>query len=170
MTEPERLERFPTGIPGLDTLLHGGFWRGSVYLVQGPPGSGKTIMATHAGFNHARQGGRVTYMTTLTETHGRLVQYIRDMRFFDAALLPDSVSFVSGSAVLDEGDLTGMLDFVRREIARRKSSLFVIDGFFTLRAHADSDSSFRRFVAQLTGHASVTDTTVLLLTNTARGP
>jgi circadian clock protein KaiC len=35
-----RLERLPSGIPGLDTLLEGGFFRSGVYILQGPPGSG----------------------------------------------------------------------------------------------------------------------------------
>ena len=33
----------PTGIPGLDPLLEGGFPAGKSYLVTGEPGSGKSI-------------------------------------------------------------------------------------------------------------------------------
>ena len=32
------LERLPSGIPGLDTILGGGFFRAGVYIVQGLPG------------------------------------------------------------------------------------------------------------------------------------
>lgn len=38
-------EHVPTGIPGLDDLLGGGYPRGRVILVTGGPGSGKTLMA-----------------------------------------------------------------------------------------------------------------------------
>ncbi len=38
-------EHVPSGIPGLDELLGGGYPRGRVILVTGGPGSGKTIMA-----------------------------------------------------------------------------------------------------------------------------
>ncbi len=38
MTKPETI---PTGVPGLDHVLMGGFIRGGFYLVQGDPGSGK---------------------------------------------------------------------------------------------------------------------------------
>src|SRR5207245_4676979 len=34
-----------TGIPGLDKMLHGGFVPGRPYIVSGPPGAGKTILA-----------------------------------------------------------------------------------------------------------------------------
>jgi circadian clock protein KaiC len=170
MAEQPLLERLPTDIPGLDTLLHGGVWRGSVYLVQGPPGSGKTILANQLAFNHARRGGRVVYLTMLAESHGRLVQYIRDMRFFEASLMPDGVSYASAFSVLDSENLKGFTDLIRREIQRRKASLLIVDGFFTVRERADSERDFRRCLAELHGHASVTGTTMLLLTNTARGP
>ncbi|TXT46841.1 MAG: Circadian clock protein kaiC [Methylocystaceae bacterium] len=41
----ETTPRFATGVPGLDRVLHGGLPRGSLILVEGPPGSGKTTMA-----------------------------------------------------------------------------------------------------------------------------
>ena len=39
-----RDKRISTGIEGLDSLLLGGFPRGSVTLVSGTPGTGKTIV------------------------------------------------------------------------------------------------------------------------------
>jgi circadian clock protein KaiC len=37
--------RAPTGVPGLDSMLGGGFWTGSATLLAGPTGAGKTTMA-----------------------------------------------------------------------------------------------------------------------------
>lgn len=37
-------ERVPTGVPGLDRLVGGGLRRGSVTLIEGPAGSGKTLL------------------------------------------------------------------------------------------------------------------------------
>ena len=37
----------PTGIPGFDAVLGGGLPRGGLALLVGPPGSGKTTLATH---------------------------------------------------------------------------------------------------------------------------
>ncbi len=47
------LERVPTGIAGLDEILGGGLFRGGVYIVQGTPGSGKTIFGNQACYTHA---------------------------------------------------------------------------------------------------------------------
>ncbi|WP_368667042.1 ATPase domain-containing protein, partial [Vibrio parahaemolyticus] len=40
-----RLERVVTGIQGLDEILKGGLVAGASYVIQGRPGSGKSIMA-----------------------------------------------------------------------------------------------------------------------------
>lgn len=39
------IERMETGLPGLDDILGGGPVRGAAYIVRGPPGAGKTIIA-----------------------------------------------------------------------------------------------------------------------------
>jgi circadian clock protein KaiC len=39
------LERVPTGVSGLDTILRDGFLRGGIFIVQGSPGAGKTIVS-----------------------------------------------------------------------------------------------------------------------------
>jgi len=36
-----------TGIPGLDTALGGGVLRRHLYVIEGPPGAGKTTLALH---------------------------------------------------------------------------------------------------------------------------
>ena len=41
----EDLSYVPTGIPGLDALLHGGFLSGKTYLIAGETGAGKTIFS-----------------------------------------------------------------------------------------------------------------------------
>jgi circadian clock protein KaiC len=38
--------RIPTGVPGLDELMHGGLPQGHTVLVSGPTGAGKTILGT----------------------------------------------------------------------------------------------------------------------------
>src|SRR5207244_13565004 len=40
------VDRTPTGIPGLDEILSGGFPRGRVILLVGGPGTGKTILTS----------------------------------------------------------------------------------------------------------------------------
>jgi circadian clock protein KaiC len=73
VNQPTSLERMPTGIPGLDTILHGGFFRRSMYLISGTAGTGKTILAHQICFHEIQAGGRAVYITLLAETHGHLL-------------------------------------------------------------------------------------------------
>lgn len=67
------LVRVPTGIAGFDTILHGGFFRGGLYIVQGSPGTGKTTLANQICFNYIAAGERALYVTLLAEYHSRMI-------------------------------------------------------------------------------------------------
>jgi circadian clock protein KaiC len=50
--------RAPSGLPGLDAMLGGGFWTGSATLLAGPTGSGKTTMGIQFIAEGLRRGER----------------------------------------------------------------------------------------------------------------
>ncbi|HEX17409.1 MAG TPA: hypothetical protein ENG60_03260 [Thermoplasmatales archaeon] len=58
-----KVERVSTGIPKLDELIQGGLPKGSVTLVSGPPGSGKSIMCFHFIDAGLRNGERCLYIS-----------------------------------------------------------------------------------------------------------
>ena len=60
-----------TGIPGLDTVLHGGLPRDRLYLVDGNPGVGKTTLALQFLLEGVRCGEPCLYVT-LSETKTEL--------------------------------------------------------------------------------------------------
>ncbi|NUO72188.1 MAG: AAA family ATPase, partial [Frateuria sp.] len=63
-------DRIESGIPRLDFILKGGFFRGGIYTLYGPPGAGKTIMANQLCFNHiGKTGLPCVYVTILAESH-----------------------------------------------------------------------------------------------------
>lgn len=49
------IERIPSGIPGIDDLVEGGFEKGSIVVVVGGPGTGKTTMAAQFLYNGAQE-------------------------------------------------------------------------------------------------------------------
>ena len=79
------LKRIPTGVPGLDTVLRGGFLRGGIFIVQGSPGAGKTILGNQICFHHVGKGGRALYVTLLAENHARMLLHIGQLGFFEDA-------------------------------------------------------------------------------------
>ncbi len=62
---PTRLERLPTGVPGWDQVLRGDIPRGSVVLVAGAPGTGKTTLGNQLAFAHAATGATTLFATLL---------------------------------------------------------------------------------------------------------
>src|SRR5688500_12846004 len=59
--ETEPIERYSSGVAGLDEMTHGGFLRDSIMLVRGPTGSGKTMLAGVYARAGAVRGERVVY-------------------------------------------------------------------------------------------------------------
>src|SRR5215469_6308431 len=98
MSSPEflqKLERFSSGVVGLDRVLGGGFFVGGVYILEGKPGVGKTILANQIGFHQVTAGRRAVYVTLLAESHARLLQHLQSLSFFDAEAIPDRLTYVS---------------------------------------------------------------------------
>ena len=62
---PGPIARFPTGIPGLDSALGGGIPRGSVTLMAGSPGTGKTTLGNQMAFAHAAAGHKAVVATLM---------------------------------------------------------------------------------------------------------
>jgi len=56
-------KKVPTGIRGLDQMLHGGLIAGRPYIVSGPPGSGKTTLSIQFLLEGLRAGDHVLYVT-----------------------------------------------------------------------------------------------------------
>ncbi|MDH0731424.1 AAA family ATPase [Pseudomonas sichuanensis] len=161
----EHLKRLATGIEGLDALLKGGLVVGASYIVQGHPGSGKTILANQLACNHVREGGRVLVATLLSESHERLFQYLSTLTFFDQTMVGDSIQFVSAFDTLEQDGLDAVVRLLRQEIARQQASLLIVDGLLNARSRAETSLDTKKFVSELQGHAAFAGCTVLLLTS-----
>ena len=168
-TDTMHIDRVPTGIPGLDAVLRGGFLKGGVYIIQGTPGAGKTILANQVCFNHVASGGRAAYVTLLAESHTRMLQHLRPLAFFDEAAIPETLYYVSAFRMLEDEGLKGLLDLLRREIRGHRASLLVLDGLVAAEETATSDREFKKFVHEVQSHAFANECTVLLLTTGATG-
>src|ERR1700749_940279 len=116
MTDIRAMERVDTGVPGLDTILNGGLFRGGVYIVEGAPGSGKTILGNQICFHRAARGESTIYITLLAESHTRLIAPLRSMAFFRPELISSSIYYISAFKVLEEQGLEGLLKSIRESV------------------------------------------------------
>jgi circadian clock protein KaiC len=162
------LERVPTGIPGLDPVLQGGLLKGGVYIVQGPPGAGKTILGNQICFNHARTGGNAVYVTLLAESHTRMLAHMRGMSFFQPRVIPERVYYVSCFKVLEGEGLEGLLKVLRTVTASRHATFLVLDGLVSAEEASPSAKDFKKFIHELQSITAMTDCTALLLGSTER--
>jgi circadian clock protein KaiC len=163
--DPHQLTRVPSGIKGLDDILGGGFFGGGLYIVEGPPGVGKTILGNQICFNQASAGSKVLYVTLIAETVGRMLLNIKSLTFFNESEIGDGIVYVSGFSALKEKGLNGLLHLLRKEVASRKATTLIVDGFASASDHAQSHEELKLFVQQLQTQADAADCTVFLLTN-----
>jgi circadian clock protein KaiC len=161
----DQLKRLKSGIDGLDILLKGGFVAGASYIIQGRPGSGKTILANQLGFNHVQSGGRVLFATLLAEPHDRLFHFLSTLSFFDKSQVGQSIQFVSAFDTLENEGLEAVVKLLRREISRQKSTVLILDGLLNARSKAESPIDTKKFISELQGHAAFAGCTVLFLTS-----
>lgn len=68
------IARAKTGVEGLDEIISGGIPRGTVTLVSGPPGSGKTILCTQFLYQGIKEGEKCLFLTIDKKVEGLLGQ------------------------------------------------------------------------------------------------
>ncbi len=163
------VERRSTGVPGLDRILDGGLIAGSVYLVRGSPGAGKTILANQICFHRAGLGEHTVYITLLAEAHDRLLTHLRGMSFYRPDLVPQAVFYEGGFRTLEREGLEGVLRLLTTERKARQASFIVLDGLSVVEESVAAKLEFRKFLNAVTELAHITDTNILLLASTSGG-
>jgi KaiC/GvpD/RAD55 family RecA-like ATPase len=68
------IERIPTGIRELDEIIQGGYPLQQGILISGPPGSGKSILATHFLYRSCKDGKKCMLMLTHVNVESFLEQ------------------------------------------------------------------------------------------------
>jgi circadian clock protein KaiC len=157
------LPRLGTGVAGLDRVLGGGLFPSSVYLIEGPPGAGKTILGNQMCHHHAQNGAQVVYLTLLAESHSRMIGHLRGLSFFRSDLVGKLVHYVSGYKVLEGEGLPGLLRVIRDTVRPKKATLLVLDGLVSAVHAGGSDQEFKKFIHELQALATLNGCTVVML-------
>lgn len=158
--------RLATGIAGLDAVLEGGFIHGGMFIIQGHPGTGKTILGNQICFNHAARGGKALFITLLAENHSRMILHLSSLTFFDPHAVPQQVYYISAFTALEQDGLTGLITLIRREAARHYAQVLILDGLVAAERRAASDMEFKKFIHELQLQASMLNCSMFLLTST----
>lgn len=156
--------RMETGVRNLDDLLHGGVPRGSITVVAGAPGSGKSILTQQICFHNAGADSTVLYFSTLSEPTAKTLRYLSQFSFFDPAKLDGGgVHFLDLGIILRKDGLEATSKLVMDQVKRMKPFLVVIDSFRVFDDLARSKEELRKFGYELTIQLMAWETNVLLL-------
>jgi circadian clock protein KaiC len=158
-TEHPRLLK--TGIPNLDLVLGGGLRLGSVTMVMGSPGAGKTMLAQQIAFQAAGQDSAVLYLTGYSETHDKLLANSRGLSFFDALAIGRVIQFLSLTDLLREGAEETEEAIVSAVLAHH-AVLLVLDGFRSIRRFLKSDAEVGHFLYSLGAKLAMLGATTLV--------
>jgi circadian clock protein KaiC len=167
----------PTGIPGLDDILRGGFPGNCLYLISGAPGSGKTTLAMQFLLDGARAGERCLYVTLseskaeidkVARSHGWDISKIRlsELVPSERNLSPDAQVTVFSPSEMELGEtMRAMIDAVNEHRPER----VVLDSLSELRLIAQNPLRYRRQVLALKQFFGGHDCTVLMLDDRTGG-
>jgi circadian clock protein KaiC len=151
-----------TGVPGLDTLLGGGIPAGSLILVAGAPGTGKTLLCQQLCFNQVVQSDRrAIYFSTLSEPHHKLVRQLQPFSFYKPQHLGESVVLLALQEFLKQG-LEATAETIMRTTRQQRAGLVCIDGFRAIEAASLGELEARQFLYQLSAQLHLLGATVIV--------
>jgi len=159
------MERLATGDEGLDQVLGGGLPAGSLIIVAGPPGSGKTILAQQICFANATAERRAVYYTTWSEPHDKMVRHLEPFGFFDVAALGERVDFLHLAEQIGDDGADGFAaaagEILRLSFETRPV-LIVIDSSKELHDIVEPDA-FRRAIFDLASKVAYSNAVLIMV-------
>lgn len=163
-------ERVPTGITWLDQLIEGGFPRGSLILLAGNPGSGKTVFSVkflckgvqmgEAGIYVSFAEGKETFMHNMIKHLGHE---------YERYLNTDKFSFLDLITVKEEG-ITTVLESILAEIQRLNAKRLVIDSYSALAQAFENKINVRIVIHTILGKmVRKAECTTIIISEIPRG-
>ncbi len=163
--------RDTTGIPGLDSVLGGGFPPHRLYVVEGDPGSGKTTFALQFLREGVRLGQRVLYVTlseTLEELNDVAISHnwtLDGIRLLELNSLSERMEEDANYTVYHPSDveLGDTIQRIRTEVERLNPERVALDSVSELKILSQTSVRYRREILGLKQFFAGRKCTVLVL-------
>jgi len=135
----KKFERVPSGVPGLDELIEGGFVPNSVVMISGEPGTGKTIFCTQFIWNALCMGDNGVYITlqqTADEIRNDVAIFGRDFRRAEE-MNQCRVIFIAPQ------DMKKIIEIILKNVKEIKAKRLVIDSISMICEYAEKRRDIR---------------------------
>ena len=165
----DQLNRVYTGIPALDSITRGGLPKGKIYLVNGAPGTGKTILALHFLYAGVKAGEKVLCIT-LSQRIASIKQTAKSVGiepskivFHELSTADALRSLVERQTVFDtsEIELEETMTAFTKAIEDKQPDRLIFDGISYLRMLADDPLTYRQQILTIRDYMIDKDITVL---------
>jgi circadian clock protein KaiC len=164
MTKNNSDERIKTGVRNLDEILNGGIPSGSLVVVAGTPGVGKTILSQQIIFQNASPKKKALIFQTLSEPTAKTLKYLKQFSYFDPKLIEEeSVQFVDLGGIMRSEGLEKAFTLLKEHVKRVSPAFVIIDSFKVFEDLARSKEELRKFSYEVAVHLMAWECTTLLL-------
>ncbi len=141
----------PTGIIEFDKIIGGGFPKGSVVLLAGSSGVGKTIFAFRWLFEGVRNNENGIYVT-VTEPLFKSVKNLETMSFYDrSAIEQERLKIIDIRELYDKKsfDSEKILSFIEESVKQTNAKRLCIDSITAIAYNIDDKAKIREFIFKL---------------------
>jgi len=152
------IERIPSGIPGLDKLMEGGFVKGSTILVSGSAGTGKTIFCVQFLLEGLRKG-EICMFITLEESPEDIIGDVKRFGWDLEKYINEKKLFLSYK---DPFQMTDIVSPLLDEIKQNKVQRVVIDSTALLELYYKESSDIRKELFKLLAGLKSSGTTSMI--------
>ena len=154
--------RIPTQIPGFDELIEGGLPVGSIVLLAGNAGSGKTLFSSHL-INANAKHGRSLYCGFFEKKEHFIDNAEKFGLSFKKLLEEGKLEISEFFPILEEG-MTMLVSAIEADIQRIKPSLLIIDSVSTLTGDVKGRQEVRMLLKMIDQITKSQNITVILVT------
>ncbi|WFO74758.1 AAA family ATPase [Desulfurococcaceae archaeon MEX13E-LK6-19] len=166
------ISRSPLGIDSFDAIIEGGFPRGSLVLVAGHPGAGKTIFAATYLFNGAVKYGEKGLYISFVEDKKSFTMYMKKLGLDFSELEEKGLFYFMSIPHADiETNMESVVARIMKVIKDNDIKRVVLDSITAILQTLDSPSTIRAFLRNtlIYGTRVLDDVTTLVIADLPYG-
>ena len=122
----------PTGVEGLDLVLGGGFPRGSIIILAGNPGTGKTIFSAQFLYHGAVNYGENGVYVSLAEDRETFIRNMKNVGFDFERLEREGKISLLDFLITKEESFPAIVNAIAREVSKLSATRLVVDSYSAL--------------------------------------